>query len=151
MLDAWVDFNQDGDWLDPNEQIFSSEPLAGGLNTLGFSVPIGTTPGDTFARFRLSSAGALSPDGPAGDGEVEDYRFTILDGDTPFEAVFVTPVVDVDLSITNEHVVAEQSGVNVLQIPVASLTSFSVVGTPGNDRINLTGLPETLSPIRQRR
>src|SRR2546430_15643327 len=33
--------------------------------------------GKVFARFRLSSAGGLSFNGPAADGEVEDYQFTI--------------------------------------------------------------------------
>src|SRR5204863_441676 len=31
-LDAWIDFNADGDWLDSGEQIFSSLPLAAGPN-----------------------------------------------------------------------------------------------------------------------
>src|SRR5438309_6555538 len=29
-LDAWIDFNADGDWLDSGEQIFTSLPLAAG-------------------------------------------------------------------------------------------------------------------------
>jgi hypothetical protein len=30
-LDAWVDFNRDGDWADPGEKIFNSVNLMGGL------------------------------------------------------------------------------------------------------------------------
>ncbi len=45
---------------------------------LCFLVPTNAQLGATFARFRLSSAGGLSPWGPAMDGEVEDYLVNIL-------------------------------------------------------------------------
>ena len=79
-LDAWIDFNQDGDWNDPGEQVFASEPVVGGPNNLNFLVPNSASTGGTFARFRLSSGGALSPEGGASDGEVEDYRIGIEQG-----------------------------------------------------------------------
>ncbi|MBB22679.1 MAG: hypothetical protein CMN04_07325 [Roseibacillus sp.] len=75
-LDAWIDFNGDGDWLDSGEQIFTSEPVVGGLNTLSFPVPQLATSA-TYARFRISMAGGLTPSGEAPDGEVEDYRIDI--------------------------------------------------------------------------
>ena len=31
-LDAWIDFNRDGDWSDAGEQVFASQALAAGLN-----------------------------------------------------------------------------------------------------------------------
>ncbi len=78
-LDAWIDFNRDGDWNDPGEQIFTSFDLgtANGTQTLTFNVPASTVSGTSFARFRLSSAGGLTPTGFAVDGEVEDYRVTL--------------------------------------------------------------------------
>ena len=76
-LDAWVDFNQDGDFLDSGEQIFTSEMLVDGLNNLTFAIPANATVGDSFARFRLSSTGGLAPTGTAIDGEVEDYAMSI--------------------------------------------------------------------------
>jgi hypothetical protein len=52
--------------------------MAPGLNMESFSVMNAeVVPGDTFARFRLSSAGGLSPTGEAADGEVEDHEVTI--------------------------------------------------------------------------
>ena len=30
LLDAWIDFNRDGDWSDPGEQVFTSRALAAG-------------------------------------------------------------------------------------------------------------------------
>ncbi len=85
FLDAWIDFNSDGDWDDAGEQVFTSQALAAGANSLSVAVPAGAdTTAPTFARFRFGSAGGLSCDGVAGDGEVEDYEVLILadaDGD----------------------------------------------------------------------
>src|SRR5207249_164923 len=38
FLDAWVDFNQDGAWVDAIEQVFASKPLTAGTNLLSFLV-----------------------------------------------------------------------------------------------------------------
>ena len=86
LLNAWVDFNSDGDWADAGEQIFTDEALFAGVNPLGFAVPLTAVPGPTFARFRLDSSGGLSFDGYALDGEVEDYPIAIQEidfGDAP--------------------------------------------------------------------
>ncbi|MCP4658760.1 MAG: hypothetical protein GY856_25395 [bacterium] len=79
FLDAWLDWNLDGDWLDPGEQIFAGQPLEAGDNDLDLAVPETAVPGLTFARFRLSSTGGLGFDGSAADGEVEDHQIEILD------------------------------------------------------------------------
>ncbi|HJN11945.1 MAG TPA: pre-peptidase C-terminal domain-containing protein [Pirellulaceae bacterium] len=78
LLDAWIDFNADGDWDDSGEQIFSSQPLIAGTQLLPeFTVLGNSAQGQTFARFRLSSAGGLQPTGFADDGEVEDHAVII--------------------------------------------------------------------------
>ncbi|MBN1846485.1 MAG: hypothetical protein JW810_12420 [Sedimentisphaerales bacterium] len=80
-LDAWIDFNADGDWGDFREHIFSAEPVAAGSNSLAFEVPPypHAVPADlpTYARFRFSTYGRLGYAGPARNGEVEDYRIRI--------------------------------------------------------------------------
>lgn len=74
-LDAWIDFNGDGDWDDPGEQIAVSAFLSVGRNTLMFDIPAGTTLNTWFfGRFRISSSGGLATTGAAADGEVEDHR-----------------------------------------------------------------------------
>ncbi|HNM24435.1 MAG TPA: Calx-beta domain-containing protein, partial [Saprospiraceae bacterium] len=77
-LDAWVDFNNNGNFNDAGEKVFNNVSVAAGANSLSFAVPNGATPSLTFARFRLSSAGGLSPTGSASDGEVEDYQVQIV-------------------------------------------------------------------------
>jgi hypothetical protein len=85
ILDAWIDFNYDGDWFDAGEQIFAGQVLRIGDNNLNFSVPVDADTADpTYARFRFSSGGDLSPTGYADDGEVEDYFIQVVadsDGD----------------------------------------------------------------------
>jgi uncharacterized repeat protein (TIGR01451 family) len=76
-LDAWIDFNADGDFDDAGEQIFTVGALTAGANTLTFNVPCTAVSAATYARFRLSSAGHLGPTGAAPDGEVEDYAVNV--------------------------------------------------------------------------
>ena len=80
FLNAWIDFNRDGDWADSGDQIFTDEPVSAGANLLNFNVPVSAVGGVSFARFRLTSAnsgGTLSFTGQASDGEVEDYQVAL--------------------------------------------------------------------------
>jgi hypothetical protein len=86
LLNAWIDFNGDGDWADAGEQIFTDEALVPGANPLIFAVPPAAVPGTSFARFRFDSSGGLTFEGSAFDGEVEDYQIAIQEidfGDAP--------------------------------------------------------------------
>ena len=77
-LDAWVDFNGDGDLVDANEKILDRVSVSNGTEMLSFPVPGAAIAGTTFARVRLSSNGVEAPTGFAIDGEVEDYTVTII-------------------------------------------------------------------------
>ncbi|MEW6302149.1 MAG: choice-of-anchor D domain-containing protein [Verrucomicrobiota bacterium] len=90
-LDAWVDFNRDGDWDDANEQILNTYAVVSGDNTVSFSVPAGALPGKTYARFRLSTAGGLAATGAASDGEVEDYLVLVAPTISSLSATTGTP------------------------------------------------------------
>ena len=76
-LDAWIDFNGDGSWGGPGEQVFDSVSVTTGDNSLEFDVPSWAADGNAVARFRLSMAGDLGVGGVAADGEVEDYQLII--------------------------------------------------------------------------
>ena len=76
-LNAWVDFDGNGSWSQAGEQIFTNRLIGAGLNMLTFITPATAKVGFTYARFRLSSPGGLSPTGTANNGEVEDYRVEI--------------------------------------------------------------------------
>ncbi|WP_197529520.1 FG-GAP-like repeat-containing protein [Botrimarina mediterranea] len=72
-LDGWIDFNGDGSWGGADERVFASIDVAEGVNLLTFDVPSAAMSGETYARFRLSTAGGLGVTGLAADGEVEDF------------------------------------------------------------------------------
>ena len=79
FLNAWVDFNQDGDWDDPDEQVFADVPIVAGANNLLIAVPAGATLGSTVGRFRLTGTAGYFYYGHAPDGEVEDELLTVID------------------------------------------------------------------------
>ena len=55
VLNAWIDFNANGSWLDVDEQIFSDQALAAGNNAgLAYTVPAGAVLGTTAARLRCT-------------------------------------------------------------------------------------------------
>ena len=83
-VNVWLDTNQDG-WFD---LVVPDAPISAGANTLSFHVDGSALPGETFMRARFTTlAGFSQPNGPAPDGEVEDYRVIVGDdrdyGDAP--------------------------------------------------------------------
>jgi len=78
FVEGWVDFGSDGSWAEATDQIITSFWVPNGVVTnLTFNVPASAVPGNTFARFRLSTALALTWWSGAPDGEVEDYEVAI--------------------------------------------------------------------------
>ncbi|MBD3288621.1 PKD domain-containing protein, partial [candidate division KSB1 bacterium] len=81
VLNAWIDFNRNGNWADAGEHFIPAMPVYPGSNLFTMNVPVGAQHGTTYARFRFSSIRQLSYDGIAPDGEVEDYAIEIVEGD----------------------------------------------------------------------
>jgi len=78
VVDAWIDFDGDGAWSQPGDRILTSQPVSTGANVVSVAIPASARLNiATFARFRLSRTGGLSPEGPGQDGEVEDYHILI--------------------------------------------------------------------------
>ena len=75
-LSVWVDFDADGDLLDPQEQVVVQQVVpANTVYTANFTTPVGSPQGDTGLRARIASdcAEVAAPTGMALDGEVEDH------------------------------------------------------------------------------
>ncbi len=96
QLDAWIDFNGDGSWGGPGEQILDNVPVGTGNTNLTFDVPSWALAGTTYARFRVSTAGDLGVGGLAADGEVEDYQVTILPPAAAGRAFSVQNTISID-------------------------------------------------------
>jgi len=78
-LQAWFDWNRDGDFNDDNEQVFSDQSLIAGSNSLVVQVPIDAEIGASWSRFRFGSQTGIGFSGGATDGEVEDHVIEISD------------------------------------------------------------------------
>lgn len=78
LLDAWIDFDQNGAW-EENEKVIDSYQLIPIVGTIGvtFDVPSTAVPGFTFGRFVLTADTAVHPNGTPW-GEVEDYQIQVL-------------------------------------------------------------------------
>ncbi|WP_417388924.1 GEVED domain-containing protein [Gimesia sp.] len=149
FIDAWMDFNGDGDWNDPGEKILSSHAVIAGANSVSFVVPptVGAV-ANIAARFRLSSAGGLSTTGKAADGEVEDYLVSVLpqgvtsllpDPNRPGQtALFITGTQGHD-----NIFVSQTSGTNIVMVRIngvnhgefAPTGGVYIWGLAGNDTI----------------
>ena len=84
-LQAWIDWNRDGDFLDANEQVATNaiDGDADGVISLPIQAPNNLLAGNTMARFRWSTVLDVSSGEAASDGEVEDYQIS-LSTPTPF-------------------------------------------------------------------
>lgn len=114
VLNAWIDFNRDGDFTDVGEQIATDVSPLGGNITLNVPVPLLAVSGISYARFRFSSETGLTPgNSEAADGEVEDYQIILYDsttcpsGSTVVESTSITHVyatsVILDRSVQNQN------------------------------------------------
>ena len=79
FVQGWIDFNGNGVWGDPGEQIVSNLSAVAGNNLVTFTVPANAV-NNGFARFRLSQTRDVGPTGRTAAGEVEDYVFTVNNG-----------------------------------------------------------------------
>ena len=128
FLDAWFDWNQDGQFEDVRR--FSSTGAngrgifaTGAGNNFSIPVPASAASGETFARFRLSEDGNLGPVGDATSGEVEDVRLVVANN--PFQ------------NPTLQHDVNNSGAVT----PIDALQVINVLGRAATTSVNLSVLP----------
>lgn len=155
LLDAWIDFNNDGDFLDAGEQIAASLPVGAGANNVGFLVPGTALAGTHVSRFRVSTAGGLAPTGPADDGEVEDHITPAVNVVPPGTVAVIAGklvVSGTDLrdvikifpvnvgGVPNIRVTIKTTGLPLAQFtfPAAGITSIGAFGLGGNDSITVS-------------
>jgi len=136
VLSAWMDFNGDGDWSTPGDDLFpGGQTLTAGVNPLTIEVPDTATLGaEVAARFRCTTTGPLGFTGQADNGEVEDYLFVVSGPDMALEKV-----VDGEfnraagrgqyrLTVDNRGTLATQGPVTVEDVLPAGLTPLGASG-----------------------
>ncbi len=147
VLEAWIDFNFDGDFNDAGEQIINrNTPGADFSNATGdtplrFTInvpstsPVPTSPTTTYARFRVSAEGGLTPTGLALSGEVEDYALTVLPGAPPT----VTPSNSVISYTVDEDTVLQARDVDGTLTPASANDNGALakIKDPNGDPVNV--------------
>ncbi|MDG2223864.1 MAG: GEVED domain-containing protein [Rubripirellula sp.] len=136
-LDAWIDWNQDGDWNDPGEQIFVNQNVAAGFNHLSLTVPANASPGSTVARYRLSTQRDLDPTGLAANGEVEDYQVTVLDGSLAPTISVRTVAGSASLSWSDDQFRITSEDLTTFAAASEDIGSLRLIGDADNDVVTL--------------
>ena len=106
LLQVWIDWNIDGDFEDTGEDVISNlqDTDNDGLIPVTIMAPFDLSAGESFIRFRWSTAAGLSPGEAAADGEVEDYAIDLALGAANLEAVKTVAAIDGSYSIPGNDV-----------------------------------------------
>jgi uncharacterized repeat protein (TIGR01451 family) len=148
ILNAWIDWNQDGKW-DPSEQIALNQAMTAGNNTVTVNAPNTVPHGKTYARFRFSTQSNLQPTGAATDGEVEDYAINVA---IPEITQCTAPLLNGGFELPN----ISSSTPTPLQVFTPNIKSYREADVPGWATISTspnalaTGLSGTTTPFEQR-
>lgn len=144
---VWIDFNNDGDFDDLEERVFTKITFANILATGSFTVPLGINPSST--RMRVSMIFGVEPPEPCDFfryGEVEDYTINLrLPTDfiydnatwTPFDPAGASTSMD-NIQVLNGSTVftTDITAKNIYIAPGASLYVEKVLTLAGNLTIN---------------
>lgn len=80
---VWIDFNQDGDFSDSGEQVWTKAASTSSPATGSFTVPSTAKLGKTRMRVSMRYNSLPSACGNFNYGEVEDYSVTVKEGSAP--------------------------------------------------------------------
>jgi hypothetical protein len=147
-VQGWIDFNGDGIWSSPGEQVIKDLVLTQGTHNITIQVPANATSQVTYARFRYGYERGIGPTGAALVGEVEDYAVQII-SDQPLannDARQVNQnssnnIIDV---LTNDFA-SSQGGLRLQSVGVPNRGGTAVIDnrgtpTPADDVVRYTPL-----------
>lgn len=160
FLQAWIDWNGDGDFLDAGERIVTNQLVLPGthVHNLNVSVPQTAMTGHTFARFRVGPLNQ-GPSGQAGHGEVEDYKILVLDNlpglilykEGIFDDENGNLFADLGESIVYEFTVYNSGNQTIKQIEIVDtlLSDNSIMVTPSQLMPGEMGTAVYIMPVTQ--
>ncbi|WP_298955343.1 GEVED domain-containing protein [uncultured Nonlabens sp.] len=145
---AWIDFNQDGDFDDAGELVWSAAASQTTPATGSISIPAGASSGTTRMRVAMRYNAIPSSCGSFDYGEVEDYTVNI----TATAADTTAPTVPTSLvisAVTQNTATASwvASTDNVAVVSYDVYMDGSLLGTIAGTTANLTGLTASTSYV----
>ena len=146
-LQAWIDFNGDGDWNDAGEQIAKDLMLGEGTHTLHFAVPVDVAVGQSFARFRYGFERGMGPTGTARAGEVEDHAVLLLKDEpvaNPDDFEVLQDSSNVILDVLANDFPSSTGTLTIVGITQPARGTVSI--TPGGSSVTYTPDRGTFSP-----
>jgi bacillolysin len=151
---AWIDFNRDGDFTDPNELIIFTSSSSTALLTTGFTIPSFATLGVTRMRIATSYVTLPTPCLSFSDGEVEDYQVNINSSISPnvrvsTNAAEVEPLNEEAEDLLYPNPVANTLHLTLNSTSISSGTQLSIINAVGinvwaghyQEEINVSTLP----------
>jgi hypothetical protein len=132
FVDAWVDFNRDGDWQDPTDRVLSRIAVTAGKNIIPFTVPSGMSLGSMNARFLLTQDGADTATDILASGEFSnDLSITLEGGSLASPTLRVDELGAHEITIANGLVVIKVAGSIVWSVPANELSKLTSVNRSG--------------------
>ena len=135
----WVDWNRNGDFSDPGENVYSSSTSSDSYSK-SFAPPVGSTIGSTVMRLRLQNntySPNSTPCGKSYYGEVEDYTINVKPCTPP-------PVPTIEAIVQPTCTTATGS---VILSGLPSMGTWTLTRTPGGITTTGTGITTTLSGL----
>jgi PKD repeat protein len=140
----WVDYNQDGDFIDPGEEIFAANYMPNAVSG-SVTVPVSASLGQTRMRVSMKYFGAPASCEVFSYGEVEDYTINVqinpaMAGGPPFSdfevRVFPNPAFD-EITLEVEDRLDREKEVRIYSTYGLLMDEFSIISS--RRKISLRG------------
>ncbi|WNM20121.1 GEVED domain-containing protein [Flavobacterium capsici] len=170
-IKAWVDWNKDGVFADPGEQVYNTGGIATYSTTFGFIIPSSTPLGNYRIRIRINNYTGSASFTPCGNinyyGETEDYLFTVVsscnavitsvtDGKTCGSGTVVLNAVSTSPGVTQYRWYSTPTGSTLVGTSatsswttpsISTTTTYYVTAYNGCESLKRTAVTATISPI----
>lgn len=94
---VWIDYNQDGDFTDSGEQVWTKATSTSSPATGSITIPATATPGSTRMRVSMKYNGIPTACEAFSYGQVEDYTVTIVSAAKDYENTSVSSSMNIRL------------------------------------------------------
>ena len=146
---AWIDWNQDGDFNDPGEDVIdpagSSYPSFGGIISVTVNVPLTAIPGLTRMRVFVKDFGtgpAYDPCATEAGGDIEDFHVIIKDPNyldvDPLTLNYLATGGTQNVNVDSDSTWSATTGDSWLSVLPSTGTGTAVVGITATNNTNVS-------------